>query len=95
MASMADAMVTLPGGIGTLEEFFEVWVGQVLGVHHKPVALVDVDDYWQPMADMLDHMVARGFFAQDHRERLIRVEDPAELPAALDLWTPAAAKWSR
>jgi uncharacterized protein (TIGR00730 family) len=95
MASMADAMVTLPGGIGTLEEFFEVWVGQVLGVHHKPVALVDVDDYWQPMADMLDHMVARGFFAQDHRDRLIRVEDPAELPAALDLWTPAAAKWSR
>ncbi|MDN6843876.1 MAG: TIGR00730 family Rossman fold protein [Corynebacterium variabile] len=95
MASMADAMVTLPGGIGTLEEFFEVWVGQVLGVHHKPVAIVDVDDYWRPMADMLDHMVARGFFAQEHRDRLIRVEDPGELPAALDLWTPAAAKWSR
>ncbi|WP_297004127.1 TIGR00730 family Rossman fold protein [uncultured Corynebacterium sp.] len=95
MASLADAMVTLPGGIGTLEEFFEVWVGQVLGVHHKPVALVDVDGYWQPLVDMLDHMVARGFFSATHRDRLIRVDDPGELPVALDLWTPAAAKWSR
>lgn len=94
MASMADAMVTLPGGIGTLEEFFEVWVGQVLGVHHKPVALVDVDGYWQPMVDMLEHMVAKGFFSRDHLDHLIRVDDPALLPAALDLWTPAAAKWS-
>lgn len=95
MAEMADAMVTLPGGIGTLEEFFEVWVGQVLGIHHKPVALVDVEGYWNPLVDMLDHMVARGFFSAEHRDRLIRVDDPAELPTALDLWTPAAAKWSR
>lgn len=94
MASMADAMVALPGGIGTLEEFFEVWTAQVLGVHHKPVALVDVEDYWAPMLDMLDHMVARGFLSQAHRDNLIRVTDPEDLPAALDLWAPAAAKWS-
>ena len=94
MADLADAMVTLPGGIGTLEEFFEVWVGQVLGVHSKPVALVDVDDYWTPLVDMVDHMVDRGFFAADHRDHLIRVTDPELLPAALDLWAPAAAKWN-
>lgn len=94
MADLADAMVTLPGGIGTLEEFFEVWVGQVLGVHAKPVALVDVEDYWAPLVVMLEHMVARGFFSRDHLDHLIRVDDPAALPGALDLWAPAAAKWS-
>lgn len=95
MADLADAMVTLPGGIGTLEEFFEVWVAQVLGLHAKPVALVDVDSYWQPLVDMVDHMVSRGFLSEVHRDHLIRVSDPSVLPTALDLWTPAAAKWSR
>lgn len=95
MASLADAMVALPGGIGTLEEFFEVWTAQVLGIHRKPVALVDVDDYWSPLTVMVDQMVDRGFFAAQHRDALIRVSDPALLPAALDQWVPAAAKWGR
>lgn len=95
MAEQADAMVALPGGIGTLEEFFEVWTAQVLGIHHKPVALVDVDNYWAPMVTMLEQMVARGFLSADHLDRLIRITDAAELTASLDYWTPAAAKWSQ
>jgi uncharacterized protein (TIGR00730 family) len=95
MATLADAMVALPGGIGTLEEFFEVWTAQVLGLHRKPVALVDVDDYWSPLTAMVDQMVERGFFAAQHRDALIRLSDPAQLPAALDRWAPAAAKWGR
>lgn len=94
MADLADAFVTLPGGIGTLEEFFEVWTAQVLGVHRKPVALMDVDDYWGPMLEMLDRMVERGFLAAEHRDGLIHLPDAAELSAALDCWAPAAAKWS-
>lgn len=95
MASTADAMVTLPGGIGTLEEFFEVWTGQVLGIHHKPVALVDVDDYWAPLLAMVDQMVERGFFSAEHRDNLIHLTDPCGLANALDSWTPATAKWSQ
>ncbi|MEJ6549012.1 TIGR00730 family Rossman fold protein [Corynebacterium sp. USCH3] len=94
MAETADAMVTLPGGIGTLEEFFEVWTAQVLGIHHKPVALMDVDGYWTPLLGMLDQMVARGFFAAEHRDGLIHLTDAAGLGTALDSWAPAAAKWS-
>lgn len=95
MAETADAMVTLPGGIGTLEEFFEVWTAQVLGIHHKPVALVDVEGYWTPLLGMLDQMVSRGFFSAEHRDRLIHLTDVSGLSASLDSWTPAAAKWSR
>ncbi|WP_130841770.1 TIGR00730 family Rossman fold protein [Corynebacterium neomassiliense] len=94
MAEIADAYIVLPGGIGTLEEFFEVWVAQVLGIHSRPVALVDVDNYWQPLTDMIDHMVSRGFLSAVHRDHLIRVNDPEMIPTALDVWTPAAAKWS-
>ncbi|WP_291477988.1 TIGR00730 family Rossman fold protein [Corynebacterium sp.] len=95
MAETADAMVTLPGGIGTLEEFFEVWTAQVLGIHHKPVALVDVEGYWTPLLGMLDQMVSRGFFSAEHRDRLIHLTDVSGLSDSLDSWTPAAAKWSR
>lgn len=94
IADLADAMVTLPGGIGTLEEFFEVWTAQVLGIHRKPVALINVEDYWAPMLEMIDRMVERGFFAAEHRDRLIHLTDPAELTGALDCWVPAAAKWT-
>jgi uncharacterized protein (TIGR00730 family) len=95
MAENADAMVTLPGGIGTLEEFFEVWTAQVLGIHHKPVALVDVEGYWTPLLGMVDQMVSRGFFSAEHRDRLIHLTDVTRLSDSLDSWTPAAAKWSQ
>lgn len=95
MAETADAMVALPGGIGTLEEFFEVWTAQVLGIHHKPVALVDVEGYWTPLLGMLDQMVSRGFFNAEHRDGLIHLTEVSGLSTALDSWTPAAAKWSQ
>ncbi|MDN6352279.1 MAG: TIGR00730 family Rossman fold protein [Corynebacterium sp.] len=82
IADLADAMV------------FEVWTAQVLGIHRKPVALIDVEDYWAPMLEMIDRMVERGFFAAEHRDRLIHLTDPAELTGALDCWVPAAAKWT-
>jgi uncharacterized protein (TIGR00730 family) len=61
MAERADAFAVLPGGIGTLDEMFEIVTWRQLGLHGKPVFLVDVDGYWQPLRALLDHLVESGF----------------------------------
>jgi len=71
MASLADAFLVLPGGAGTLEELFEVFTWAQLGLHRKPIALLDVDGYYQPMLRFLDHMAAEGFLRSEYREMLI------------------------
>jgi uncharacterized protein (TIGR00730 family) len=57
----ADAIVMLPGGAGSLDEFFEVLTWRQLGLHEKPVFLLDTAGYWAPLRTMLDHVVAQGF----------------------------------
>lgn len=94
MAELADGFVALPGGAGTLEELFEVWTWQQLGIHDKPVALYDVDGYWQPLLDALDSMTAHGFLSARFRAGLIVVDDAADLLVALRSWTPQPSKWS-
>lgn len=86
MATLGDAFVALPGGIGTLEEFFEAWTWLQLGFHAKPVALFDVGGFWQPLVDMVDHMVAAGFLASGYREQLIVADTPDGLLSALNGW---------
>ncbi len=86
MADLGDAFVALPGGIGTLEEFFEAWTWQQLGLHAKPVALYDVGGFWDPLVAMVDHMVAAGFLGVEYRDRLILAGSPAELVDALRAW---------
>src|SRR5436190_2161132 len=61
MAERADAFAILPGGIGTLDETFEILTWRQLGLHDKPIFLVDVAGYWQPLIALLDHIVSRGF----------------------------------
>jgi uncharacterized protein (TIGR00730 family) len=61
MDEHADAFLALPGGIGTLEELFEVWTAASLGMHHKPVAVLDPDGYYQPLWDYLEGLRERGF----------------------------------
>jgi len=79
MAEHADAFVALPGGVGTLEELFEVWTWALLGIHHKPVALLDPDGYYDPLVEQLDRMVAEGYLSAALRARLPRVRDVNEL----------------
>jgi uncharacterized protein (TIGR00730 family) len=79
MASLADAFVALPGGIGTLEELFEVWTWAHLGVHAKPCAVLDVADFWRPLLDALDRMTAEGFIRRDVRAMLLEAGDPDTL----------------
>jgi uncharacterized protein (TIGR00730 family) len=61
MDERADAFLALPGGLGTLEELFEVWTSATLGMHTKPVAVLDPDGYYQPLWDYLDDLRSRGF----------------------------------
>lgn len=94
MAELSDAFIALPGGLGTLEELFEVWTWGQLGVHRKPVALLDVDGYWRPLLAFLEHGVAEGFVRPAHLAALVVAAEPAELLERLAAWTaPAAARW--
>jgi uncharacterized protein (TIGR00730 family) len=61
MAEKADAFAILPGGIGTLDEFFEIVSWRQLSLHDKPILLVDIGDYWAPLRALLDHIVVNGF----------------------------------
>jgi uncharacterized protein (TIGR00730 family) len=94
MAELSDAFVALPGGIGTLEELFEVYTWAQLGLHAKPLALLDVAGYYQPLAAFLDHAVAERFLRPETREMLAVAEDFDGLLATLERWQPAAMhKW--
>jgi uncharacterized protein (TIGR00730 family) len=99
MAELSDAFVALPGGVGTLEELFEAWTWAGLGIHRKPVALLDVDGYWDPLVAMADRMVAEGFLAPQLRSALLIGVEPVALLDALaahrpptDRWTPSGVK---
>jgi hypothetical protein len=74
-----------PASISTsLEELFEVWTWGLLGIHDKPVALLDPDGFWDPMVEQLDRIVASGYLSADRRERLPRFDSVAALLATYD-----------
>jgi uncharacterized protein (TIGR00730 family) len=83
MAELSDAFAALPGGLGTLEELFEMLTWRQLRLHGKPIALVDVAGFWDPLLQFLDSQVADGFVPAASRAALLRVTDPADLLAAL------------
>jgi uncharacterized protein (TIGR00730 family) len=72
MAERSDAFLALPGGIGTLEELFEVWTWRQLGYHDKPIGVLDADGYYRQMLDFLSHSVESGFMG-DWQMELVRV----------------------
>ncbi|MCP3802403.1 TIGR00730 family Rossman fold protein [Allokutzneria sp. A3M-2-11 16] len=79
MAELADAFVALPGGIGTLEELFEVWTWSMIGIHAKPLGLLDVKGFFRPLVSFADHLVAEEFLREQARELLIVDDDPVRL----------------
>lgn len=95
MAELADAMVALPGGIGTLEEFFEVWVAQALGLHAKPVALYSPHGFWDSLVASFDHMDETGFLPATSRDGLVTAASASELLTKLDAWTPPRSRWAK
>jgi uncharacterized protein (TIGR00730 family) len=83
MAELSDAFVALPGGIGTLEELFEVWTWSQLGLHEKPCALLDLQGFYAGLSSFLDHMVNQGFLKPAHRAGLLVERDAVALLDAL------------
>jgi uncharacterized protein (TIGR00730 family) len=79
MAELADGFIAMPGGIGTMEEFFEVLSWAQLGIHEKPCALLNVCGYYDPLIQFLDRAVADDFIKPKHRALLIVESEPAEL----------------
>ncbi len=78
MVDRSDAFIVLPGGIGTLDETFEVLTWKQLRLHDKPIVIVDVDGYWAPLVAMIEHMITQGFCQPAHRRLFTvvnRVED--------------------
>jgi uncharacterized protein (TIGR00730 family) len=94
MADLADAFIALPGGIGTLDELFEVLTWAQLGLHAKPTGLLDCDDYFRPLLVFLDHAVSAGFLQPLHREMLLVDDDAERLLAAFRAYQPPPPfKW--
>ncbi len=75
----ADAVVVLPGGAGSLDEFFEVLTWAQLGLHTKPVVLLNVDGYWDPLTDLIRHVVSQGFAAPSLLDHFTVVDTPEQL----------------
>ncbi|SDQ18135.1 hypothetical protein SAMN05216487_0130 [Pseudomonas sp. UC 17F4] len=94
MAELSDAFVALPGGLGTLEELFEVWTWGQLGYHAKPLGLLDVNGFYSKLGSFLDHVVEEGFVRPQHRAMLQLADSPAELLEAMDNFeAPVLPKW--
>ena len=79
MYDLSDAFIVLPGGIGTIEEFFEVFTWYQLGIHLKPIGLLNVHGYFDRLLDFVDHMVGEGFLKPEHRDVLVVESLIAEL----------------
>ncbi len=94
MYDLSDAFIALPGGLGTLEELAEVATWSQLGLHRKPIVLLDVDAFWEPLVTQLDRMVGVGLLKQANRDLIGRAHSPAEALAALASAEPShAEKW--
>jgi uncharacterized protein (TIGR00730 family) len=95
MAELSDAFIALPGGLGTLDELFEIYTWAQLGMHRKPCGLLNVEGYYRQVADFLDHAVAERFVRDEHRDMLIVEEDTATMLERLQGFDAAAVtpKW--
>jgi uncharacterized protein (TIGR00730 family) len=92
MFDLADAFVALPGGLGTLEELAEVTTWAQLGIHTKPIAVLDVAGFWTPLLDFLDSLVVEGFLPEATRQLILQVERVDGLLDALAAYQPPPAE---
>ena len=92
MADMSDAFIALPGGLGALEQFFEIVTWAQLGLHAKPCGMLNVAGYFDELDRFLDHAVREGFVAEQHRELLLIEDDPARLVARLRAHQPGESE---
>jgi hypothetical protein len=84
MARLADAFVALPGGLGTLDELFEIWTWFQLGIHKKPIAVLNVHGFFDPLLMAVSMARKEGFVRDDHSRTLVVSDNPLELLAGID-----------
>lgn len=92
MAELADGFIMLPGGPGTLEEFFEIFTWAQLGLHQKPFGFLNVNRYYDPLLTLFNHMVKEGFLQEKYRGMAISTEDIGELLQLFHTYEPPAIK---
>lgn len=96
MYDLSDGFIALPGGLGTLEETFEILTWAQLGLHRKPCGLLNVNGYFDPLLRFLDDGTEKGFIKRKHRDLLIVDDDPSSLLDRFAAWKPLPAKaWIR
>ena len=94
MAELSDGFIAMPGGLGTLEEIFEVATWGQLGLHAKPVGFLDVNGYYSALSQLLDTMVVQGFLKPPHRANILASVNPSELLEMMEDFHPAVlGKW--
>eukprot|EP01094_Clydonella_sp_ATCC50884_P013201 TRINITY_DN2346_c0_g1_i2.p2 TRINITY_DN2346_c0_g1~~TRINITY_DN2346_c0_g1_i2.p2 ORF type:complete len:108 (+),score=39.76 TRINITY_DN2346_c0_g1_i2:1155-1478(+) len=96
MAKEADCFVALPGGFGTYEELFEVITWLQLGIHHKPIGVLNVDGYFDPFVSLVENGISAGFIGDAMRDLVVVDSDPERLLEALKTHEiPATYQWLR
>lgn len=95
MGNLSDAYIALPGGYGTFEELFEVISWAQLGIHRKPIGLLNVEGYYEPLLHMVDHAIQAGFVQDRGRALLVAAADSEELLARVQAYQPPSLedKW--
>lgn len=92
MAELADAFIVLPGGAGTMEEFFEMFTWAQIGLHQKPIGLLNTAKYFNPLITFFDHMTQEKFLQEPYRAMLLVEESPDRLLEAFQTYTPPSVK---
>jgi len=94
MAEASDAFIMLPGGLGTLEEFFEAATWTQLGIQCKPCGILNIRGYFDPLIELLDLSVQERFLRREHRDQLVVDSEPESLVQSLVTWEPVVVdKW--
>ena len=96
MVELSDGFIALPGGFGTIEEFFEVLTWAQLGIHGKPCGILNIRGYFDYLIEFLDHMVSQKFIGKEHRSMVLIADNPAELINKFQSYRPPQidkARW--
>lgn len=92
MADLADGFVALPGGPGTLEEYFEIFTWAQLGLHKKPCGILNINHYFDPLIELLNHMVEEEFLDEKYRSMSVVEAEPKQLLKKLHTYEPPKIK---
>lgn len=94
MEELSDGIIALPGGYGTLEEFFEVLTWGQLGLHKKPIALFNIEEFYNPLLKMIEEMVDQGFLKEENKNMIIVSDDLEDLLHQMEVYqAPTVGKW--